>query len=112
MHEWIFRIAATCIAVVCYALNPWLFAAVALAIVAWYAWHTYTHGHAPGADRDPLEPTRRGNLEVALISAGITAALVVIIPPLLFALGIGYWATSVAVALGIGAGALAWYRLR
>ena len=112
MHEWIFRIAAACIAVVCYAINLWLFAAVALALIAWYGWHTYTHGHAPGADRDPLEPTRRGNVEVALISAGITGALVAVVPPVLFLLGIGYWATFIAVALAIAAGGFAWYRFR
>lgn len=112
MYEWMFRAGAVAIAIIAYAINLWLFVAVCLAFTAWYGWHSYTHGYAPGGDPDPLNPTLRGNLNKALVSAGITAALVIVVPVALFAAGIGHWATFVAAALAILAGVFVYLRLR
>ena len=110
MHEWIFRVAVVCIAVIAYAINVWLFVAVSIALAGWYGWHRYMHGHVPGADRDLLEQTRRGDLNGALIAGGGMGAAVVAVPIALFALGLGYWVTFAAVALAVLAGGFAYFR--
>ncbi len=101
MHEWIFRAAAVAIAILAYAVSIWLFVAVCIALAGWYGWHRYAHGHVPGADRDHLQQTARGDLTASLIAALAAGAPCIVIPVGLFAAGLGY--PVVFVALGIAA---------
>ncbi len=112
MHEWVFKAATVALAILAYAVSVWLFAAVCLALAAWYGWHRYAHGYVPGADQDHLHQTARGDLPASLLAALAVAVPTVAIPIGLFAAGLGYPVMFVALGVAGLAGGVFFLRRR
>jgi hypothetical protein len=112
MHEWIFRAAAVGLAILAYALSVWGLVAACLALAAWYGWHTYTYGHVPGADPQPLDQTTKGDLNAALVAAALAAVPAAVIPVGLFATGLGYPVVFAMLGVAAAVGGFLYWRWR